>query len=81
MLFLSQKSWTPDDFAGLAEHVETITAATSRFEVVDPIEPVILLPHSMGGEEAHDRAGVLKSLGDLAAEKNVFLAGSVAVKS
>ena len=81
MLFLSQKSWTPDDLGALAEHVDTIMATTHRFEVVDPIKPVILLPHSLGGEEAHDRSAVLKSLGELAAEKNVFLAGSVAVKS
>lgn len=80
MLYLSQKSWTPDDLSALAEHIETVVAANGRFEVTEPIEPVILLSHSVGGEEPHDRATLLKALGDLAAEKNVFLSGSVVVK-
>ena len=81
MLFISQKPWSPDDIAALAEQVETITATASRFEVSVPIEPVILLPHSSAGDEPHDRATLLNSLADVAAEKNVYLAGSVLVKS
>jgi hypothetical protein len=81
MLYISQKSWSPDGIDALAEHIESINASNGRFEVVDPIEAVILLPHSSDGETAHDRKDLLKSLSDLAAEKNVFLAGSVLVKS
>ncbi|MBT5242499.1 MAG: hypothetical protein HN793_01940 [Rhodospirillaceae bacterium] len=81
MLYISQKSWSPDDIAALAEHVETIVATTARFEVAEPIEPVVLLPHTSAGAEPHDRKKLIQSLADLAAEKNVFLAGSTVVQS
>lgn len=81
MLYISQKSWSPDAIDALAEHIKSINASNGRFEVVNPIEAVILLPHSSDVETAHDRKDLLKSLSDLAAEKNVFLAGSVLVKS
>ncbi|MFL2770166.1 MAG: nitrilase-related carbon-nitrogen hydrolase [Rhodospirillaceae bacterium] len=81
MLYISQKSWFPDEIDALAEHIENINAANSRLEVVEPIESVILLPHSSHGYSATDKKDVLKSLSDLAAEKNVYLAGSVLVKS
>lgn len=79
MLYLSQKSWSADAIGALAEHVKTIVATNSRFEVVDPIAPVILLTHSSTAESA-TRSDVMKALSDLAAEKNVYLGGSVVVQ-
>jgi deaminated glutathione amidase len=81
MLFVSQKSWSPDDISALAEHLETIITTTARFEVAEPIEPVILLPHTPAGKKPLDRKILIKALADLAVEKNVFLAGSSLVKS
>ncbi len=79
MLYISQKPWSADEIGCLAEQVENIAATNSRFEVIKPIEPVILLPHSSASETAA-RKDLTKALSDLAAEKNVFLAGSVVVQ-
>ena len=77
MLYISQKSWSPDTLGALAEHIETIRTTAQRFEVTGPSEPVVLLPHAPANEDAADRGSALKALADLAAEKGVFLAGSV----
>ncbi|MEQ8734891.1 MAG: nitrilase-related carbon-nitrogen hydrolase [Rhodospirillaceae bacterium] len=76
MLYISQKSWSPDSISTLAEHIETIRATAQRFEVTGPSEPVVLLPHAPASAGAADRVHALKALADLAAEKGVFLAGS-----
>ncbi len=78
MLYLSQKPWSAAEIGALAEHVETIAATNSRFEVIDPIAPVILLAHSSAAEGVK-RSDVMKALSDLAAEKSVYLGGSVVV--
>lgn len=80
MLYLSQKQWSAANLSDLSAHLDSIVSATSRFEVADPIEPVILLPHADDGADAPDRKQILSQLAGMAAERNLFLAGSIVVR-
>lgn len=80
MLYISQKSWSPEDIPALTKHIATITANSARFEVDAPVSSVILLPHSSNGSAPQDRKALLKALAALAADKSVFIAGSAVVQ-
>lgn len=79
MLYLSQKQWSADNLSGLSTHLDDIVSATSRFEVSEPIAPVVLLPQANTSDEAPDQKQILSQLAGIAAERNLFLAGSVLV--
>lgn len=79
MLYLSQRSWSVDTLSDLSAHLDTIVAATSRFEVSEPIEPVVLLPQAEALADTPDQKQILSQLASIAAERNLFLAGSVVV--
>lgn len=81
MLYLSQKKWSADNLSDLSTHLDEIVSATSRFEVSDPIEPVVLLPQADTAKNVPDQKQVLAQLASMAAERNLYLAGSVAVQT
>lgn len=81
MLYISQKSWSPEDIPALADQIETIVANEARFDVGSADSPVILLPHSSECGAPEPRSALLKAISGLAAGRHVFIAGSALVKS
>ncbi|MDX2221626.1 MAG: nitrilase-related carbon-nitrogen hydrolase, partial [Rhodospirillaceae bacterium] len=79
MLIISQKQWAAGRVADLAVHLDTVVDSIRRFQVDQPIQPVVLLPLAEAAEPPPDRQAFLLALGHVAAERGLFLAGAAVV--
>jgi predicted amidohydrolase len=79
MLIISQRAWDVADTAALTAYVEQ-TMAFLRTRQVEAIqEPVLLLPQGMAGAQPVEENQLLQSLGRLAAQERILLAGAAPV--
>ncbi|MCB2106066.1 MAG: hypothetical protein KDE14_00140, partial [Rhodobacteraceae bacterium] len=80
MLLISQKSWNSNDVAGLGGQLDVFVASAERYEVGEPIKPVVLLPIAETGVAPPDRQALLLEIGNLVAERALYVAGAALVK-
>lgn len=79
MLFISQKAWTTEALPELGRHLDAVVSSVNRYQIDRPIAAVVLLPAAGPSQAPPNRQAFLLALGNLVAERALFVAGSALV--